>query len=379
MLLIGYLYGIKSERRLEEEASLNLAYRWLCGIELTERVPDHSTFSQNMKRRFSNNNIFRDIFNKIVCQRISHGIVGGDIAVADGSFLPANISRESTYESIEKVNTSTVKYLDELERELSTIDGYKESEIIETEKRSLKSHTDVDCAYINQERKKGFGYLTEMTVDTNNGIITGVDCFPANKRGSDIILNHLKRQQEDNELFYSRIALDGGYDVGAVRRGLELLVMDGFTAIREYHNNGLKKGFMYDEATDEFICQKGKSLKLRKLIYKKLSQNYYRMYSLPRKECSSCESFSECSSDHGNVRINSSTYYPAFYRNRKKYKTPEYLRLMRLRKIWAEGTFSVLKREHNLKKISKRGILKATEECLLSATALNLKRLIRAV
>ena len=52
MLLIGYLYGIKSERRLEEEVSLNLAYRWFCGIDLMDRVPDHSTFSQNRKRRF---------------------------------------------------------------------------------------------------------------------------------------------------------------------------------------------------------------------------------------------------------------------------------------------------------------------------------------
>jgi transposase len=66
MLLIGYLYGIKSERRLEEEVSLNLAYRWFCGIELDEKVPDHSTFSQNRKRRFHDDAIFREIFNEIV-------------------------------------------------------------------------------------------------------------------------------------------------------------------------------------------------------------------------------------------------------------------------------------------------------------------------
>lgn len=58
MLLIGYLYGIKSERRLEEEVSLNLAYRWFCGIELMHRVPEHSTFSQNRKRRFQDAGIF---------------------------------------------------------------------------------------------------------------------------------------------------------------------------------------------------------------------------------------------------------------------------------------------------------------------------------
>ena len=59
--------------------------------------------------------------------------------------------------------------------------------------------------------------------------------------------------------------------------------------------------------------------------------------------------------------------------------TPEYLSMMRLRKIWAEGSFSVLKREHCISKIRKRGILAAAEECLLAAMALNLKRMVNAI
>ena len=92
MLLIGYLYGIKSERRLEEEVSLNLAYRWFCGIDLMHRVPDHSTFSQNRRRRFQEAGIFREIFNEIVLKCIDLGIASGEIGVADGSFLPSNVS-----------------------------------------------------------------------------------------------------------------------------------------------------------------------------------------------------------------------------------------------------------------------------------------------
>ncbi len=88
MLLVGYLYGIKSERRLEEEVSLNLAYRWFCGIDLTQRVPDHSTFSQNRRRRFLDAGIFREIFNEIVLKCIQLGIVSGETGVADGSFFP---------------------------------------------------------------------------------------------------------------------------------------------------------------------------------------------------------------------------------------------------------------------------------------------------
>ena len=278
--------------------------------------------------------------------------------------------------------------MEELDAELAAMPGYSEPEDVETEKKCLKSHTDKDCGYIHQKRKKGLGYLVEMTVDTKHGIITGVDCYPANKRESDIILEHLKNQP----CRYQKIALDAGYDIGAVHRGLELLDIDGYTAIREYQKDAMKKGFLYDEQKDAmkkgflydeqkdaFICRKGKYLQFQKLIYKKSSQNYYRLYTHPRKQCKECPMFSACATDLGTVRINASAYYPSFYRNNQKVRSPEYLKVMRLRQIWAEGTFAVLKREHKLNKIQKRGIQKATEECLLSATALNLKRLVKAV
>ena len=92
MLLIGYLYGIKSAQRLEKEVSFNLAYRWFCGIDLMDRVPGHSTFSQNRRRRFQEAGIFREIFNEIVPKCIDLGIASGEIGVADGSFLPSNVS-----------------------------------------------------------------------------------------------------------------------------------------------------------------------------------------------------------------------------------------------------------------------------------------------
>lgn len=375
MLLIGYLYGIKSERRLEEEISLNLAYRWFCDIDFMQKVPDHSIFSQNRRRRFKDSGIFREIFNKIVLQCIQLGIVSGETGVADGSFRPSNVSWDSRYESTEIVNRSTIRYMEELDSELSIMPGYKETEDEEIKKECLKSSTDPDCGYIHQKSKKGLGYLTEMTVYTKHGIITGVDCYPASRRESDIILEHLKKQPCN----YKEIGLDGGYDIGAVHRGLEILGVNDYTAICEYQNNALKKGFQYDEEKDSFLCTRGNHLEFKKLIYKKSTQNYYRLYSLSKKECKECPHFSTCATDQGTVRINASAYYPSFYRNGQKVGTTNYLRVMRLRQIWAEGTFAVLKREHKLNKIHKRGIHKATEECLLSATALNLKRLVKAV
>ena len=78
-------------------------------------------------------------------------------------------------------------------------------------------------------------------------------------------------------------------------------------------------------------------------------------------------------------RVLASSCYPAFFRGHQRVGTPEYLAMMRLRKIWAEGSFSVLKREHCISRIRKRGILAATEECLLAAMALNLKRMVNAI
>ena len=123
--------------------------------------------------------------------------------------------------------------------------------------------TNPEYGYIHQARKKGLGYLTEMTVGTRHGIITGVDCYPANQRESDIILEHLKGQP----CKYQEMGLDGGYDIGAVHRGLELLGVQGYTAIREYQNNAMKKGFFYEEETDRFVCRQGEYLAFQKLIY----------------------------------------------------------------------------------------------------------------
>lgn len=91
ILLIGYLYGIKSERRIEKEVSLNLVYRWFCDIDLMQKVPYYSIFSQNRKRWFKDAGIFREIFNEIVLQCIKQDIVSGEVGVVDGSFLPSNV------------------------------------------------------------------------------------------------------------------------------------------------------------------------------------------------------------------------------------------------------------------------------------------------
>ena len=129
--------------------------------------------------------------------------------------------------------------------------------------------------------------------------------------------------------------MDGGYDVGAVHRGLELLGIEGYTAIREYQNNALKKGFTYNQDKDCFVCENQKELNFQRLVLKRSTLYYYRLYSRARKLCKDCLRLSICEIDQGAIRINASGNYPAFHRNKLKYHTPEYVKVMRLRKIWA--------------------------------------------
>ncbi len=96
MLLIGYCYGIRSERRLCEEVDLNLAYRWFCRLNLDDRVPDHSTFSKNRHGRFREADILRHVFETTVQTCMDAGLVGGEGFAADASIIRANANRQNS-------------------------------------------------------------------------------------------------------------------------------------------------------------------------------------------------------------------------------------------------------------------------------------------
>ena len=306
MLLIGYLYGIKSERRLVEEVQLNIAYRWFCGFELDDTIPNHSTFSKTRTRKWQQSDLFQKAFYEIVKQCI-------------------------------------------------------------------------DSGYINHGSKRGIGYLMEATVDCKHGILTGVDVYSANEKESLLVLRHLERQINLG-IPMSRLALDRGYETGAVHRGLELLGITGYIPAIQFSNPPEKYGFSYNPQLDAFICPEGVPLTYHRLNCSKSTGKYLRCYQVEGDVCMHCPKRPSCFDKAGiRRRVLASSCYPAFFRGHQRVGTPECLTMMRLRKIWAEGSFSVLKREHCISRIRKRGILAATEECLLAAMALNLKRMVNAI
>src|SRR5262252_8047356 len=123
MLLVGYCYGIRSERRLCEETHLNLAYRWFCRLGLEGTVPDHSTFSKNRHGRFRESALFRRMFEEVVAHCMQAGLVGGEGFAIDASVIEADASRGrkvagklTTWPETEKITRPVQEYLAALDQ-----------------------------------------------------------------------------------------------------------------------------------------------------------------------------------------------------------------------------------------------------------------------
>lgn len=112
MILLGYCYGIRSERQLEREIQTNVAYRWFLGLGLTDRVPDHTTISWNRRTRFKDTTIFQDIFDEIVLQAISHRMVSGRVLITDSTHVKANANKHKFTK--QQVLQNTRDYMSEL-------------------------------------------------------------------------------------------------------------------------------------------------------------------------------------------------------------------------------------------------------------------------
>ena len=122
MLLVGYLYGVTSERKLAEELRMHLAWRWFTGLGFDQEIPHHSTFSKNRHGRFQESNLFQEIFEEIVARCVEAGLVKGEHMSVDGSFIQANADHHSRVApeqlaEVAKVNCTVRAYLAELEQE----------------------------------------------------------------------------------------------------------------------------------------------------------------------------------------------------------------------------------------------------------------------
>ncbi len=297
MMFIGYLFGIRSERQLEKEIQTNIAYRWFLGLNLSERVPDHTTISWNRRTRFANTTVFQDIFDEIVLLAIKHRMVGGCVLMTDSTHLKANANKKKYIKQMVKVSTRA--YEEELnqaiqeERRAKGKKALKPKKDVVEEKEIKKSTTDPESGYMYRENKpEGFFYLDHRTTDLKYNIITDVHVTPGNVHDSSPYVARLDRQIERFKFNVEAVALDSGYLTAPICKSLHDRKIFGVIAHRRFAPvKGLfaKWKFDYIEDTDVYICPNKQILQ-----YSTTDRDGYRHYKSNPEVCKTCPYLSQC-------------------------------------------------------------------------------------
>ena len=393
-LLVGYLYGIESERRIEQETQVNNAYRWFLGLDIDDRAPDHSTISQNRRRRFNGENLYRRLFERVLMMCMEKGLLDGKLILTDSTHVKANASRKSEYRIL--VEKETAWYMERLDRYEQQERMYleqaglippkriryrKKAEPKQVEKRI--SATDPEAGMLTRPGKpEGMHYLDHQSVDAKNGIIVDVAVTPGNVTDATPYLDRVEYMREHIGLGIEAVGVDSAYDISLVHQELMekniRIVTPANDEVPTYKAELKKEDFTYDEKRDCFLCPMGKDLPLRRL--QRSENNITREYRADRKDCRDCPIRSKClTASQPCRRIQVNIFEDAVKKNHEGDGTPEHKAVLDLRQIWCEGTFAAQKARHNLRRLFRRGLEAAEDHCLLSATALNLKRMVKCL
>ena len=392
-LLVGFLYGIPSERQIEQRIQTDIALRWYLGLDLFDRAPDHSTISQLRRRKPSFRKVFRRLFEEVVRQCVEKGLVSGRVVGTDSTHVRANASRasEDLVEVVEEAGVYWEK-LDAYEEEglerLATKIGKRRKKRTEQIKRDNRrthkriSRTDPEAGHMKRPGKpEGPHYLSHQAVDSDYGIIVGQTVTPGDVNDSVPYLE-LMEYVHKNVVPIQTATADAAYDFPLAHRvlgdlGIDFFVRPQKTAARTA-TQFTRDDFCYDEGRDVFLCPGEKELRLRRLA--RSASGLFWEYQADRKDCADCPLRRKClrEGDRRGARKVSVSYFAADrQRNLERRCSPEYREALKLRQIWCEGTFAAQKRGHNLTRVLRRGIEAAEDHCLLSAAAMNLKRMIR--
>jgi transposase len=394
-LLVGYLYGILSERQIEQRIQTDVALRWYLGLDLLDAVPDHSTISQLRRRKPAFRKVFRQLFERVVRQCIEKGLASGRLVGTDSTHVKANASRAS--EELVEMPVEPGAYWERLDQyeeagleELAERTGKRRKTRTRQLKRDTRrshkrvSRTDPEAGHMKRPSKpEGQYYLSHQTVDCDRGVILDVTVTPGDVHDSVPYLEHLERIHR-NVLPIQTATADAAYDFPLAHQvlaeqGILFYVRPQSAADRTKAE--LKRDvFVYDETCNAYRCPNGKEMQ-RKGLYRSASGLFWE-YWADKKDCAVCPLRGKCLSEsdkRGARKLLDSYFRTAVRRDLARRNEPEYLDALRQRQIWCEGTFAAQKWRNNLTRTLRRGLEAAEDHCLLSATALNLKRMIRAI
>ncbi|MGB8999026.1 MAG: IS1182 family transposase [Pseudolabrys sp.] len=375
MLIVGYCYGLRSERRLTQEVELHLAYRWFCRLDLDDKVPHHSTFSENRLHRFRESDVFRHIFERVVMACMAAGLVKGEGFAVDASVMEANASRyhgkapdEIAWAEPERQTRAVKEYLAALQADAEANPDRKPPKVI--------SPSDPCSAWTAKANKRvQFGYGLNYLIDIENTVIVDVEATPA-RTYDEVAATKTMIERTDKRLGLKpkRLAADTAYGTG---KFLGWLIGAGITPhIPVWDKSTREDGtlsrsdFRWDKRRGVYICPNNKVLHTSGTVH----EGRTLLYRASKLDCDVCALKARCCPKQLARKIPRDVHEEARDVARQLMGTKAFLRSRDERKR-VEMRFAHLKIHHGFERMRLRGLSGARDEFHLAAIVQNLKTL----
>jgi transposase len=382
MLVIGYCFGIRSERRLCDEVHLNLAYRWFCRLGLEDPVPDHSTFSKNRHGRFRQGEVFRHLFESVLQRCMAEGLVHGEGFATDASIIKADAQRQRGVPSNSEIDWGNPGEAARPVREYLTALAETNDPVAPTKAISL---TDPSATWTAAPGGPAFyAYSTNYLIDLKAGIIVDVEASAVNRAAEVRATQEMIDRVEDRlGLQPDRLVGDTSYGSAAMLGWLvDEKQIEPHVPVLDKSNRTdgtfSTSDFVWHEAANEYRCPAGKSLRCNWRPFKNprtfITKDDTINYRASQFDCSACPLKANCCPNMPVRSIARSIHERARDVARQLATTDRYRQSRKDRKK-VEMLFAHLKRILKLDKLRLRGFTGAQDEFLLAATAQNLRRM----
>ena len=378
IVMIQYIFGIRSMRQTLKDIEVNTAYRWYLGYGLHEELPHFSTFSKNYSRRFKDTDLFEKIFAKILLEVNKYGFIDDENIFIDGTHIKANANthkyKNQVIEESAKVYEEALQTEITKDRENHGKKPLKEKNTTEEVKKNIKiSTTDPESGLFHKgEHKKVFAYASNTACDKNNFIL-GFEVTPGNVHDSVSfwpIYEKMKREHPN----VKGIVVDSGYKIPAIAKQI---IDDGKLPIMPYKRPMTKKGFfrkneyVYDEYYDCYICPNNKILK-----YTTTNRDGYREYKSNKCDCKCCPYIKQCTESKQYVKVVTRHVWENYIEQVEDIRhTVGIKEIYKLRSETIERVFADAKEKHGMRYTQYRGLSKVKMELNLLFACMNLKKL----
>ena len=379
MLIVGYVFAIRSEREICRDVQVNLAYRWFCGLGLEDRVPNHSVFSRARSERFRDSDLLRSLFEHVVMSCIEAGLVGGHCFAVDASLIQADANKQRSVPGAQWDKPRSLNRASRAVKEyVATLDDAAfgaASDIVP----KFVSPSDPASQWTGAHKGPAFfAYADNYLIDSKRTVIVDVEASRAIRPAEvGAARTMIERTEERFGMKPKCLAGDTAYGAAPMLAWL-VKEKDIEPHIPVFDRSARKDGtlsradFTYDADHNVYICPQGKPLTTTGRVHQDRTV-YYRS---SRLDCAACPQKSKCCPKAPSRRIPRDIDEDARDHARSLAGTPAFEQSRRDRKK-VEMAFAHLKRIFGLGRLRLRGPCGAQDEFLLAATAQNLIKLAR--